>query len=112
MMLLDYFGVFCWISGKMDEISKIWAISGALRCGVGIPRSSVGLSQGMAFPCRGVAEKGLGQASSKPQRSSAMPRRRPMSRRSYYSQLVDFCVLFCFLFRYSEDFSIGLMRTL
>ena len=22
MMLLDYFGVFSWISGKMDEISK------------------------------------------------------------------------------------------
>ena len=24
MMLLDYFGVFGWTSGKMDEISKFW----------------------------------------------------------------------------------------
>ena len=37
MMLLDYFGVFGWISGKMEEINKIWAISGVLRRGVGIP---------------------------------------------------------------------------
>ena len=43
----------------MDEISKIWAISEALRCGVGIPLSSVSPRQGVAFPRRGVAEKGL-----------------------------------------------------
>ena len=48
MMLLDYFGVFGWISRKMDKMSKIWAISRVLRCGVGIPRSSVGPRQGVA----------------------------------------------------------------
>ena len=57
MMLLDYFGVFGWIYGKMDKISKIWAISGVLRCSVGIPRSSVGPCQGVARPRRGVVEK-------------------------------------------------------
>ena len=30
MMLLDYLRVFGWISGKMDEISKIWVISGVI----------------------------------------------------------------------------------
>ena len=52
MMLLDYFGVFGWIFGKMDEIIKIWAISGVLRRGVGIPHNSVG-------PRQGVAERGF-----------------------------------------------------
>ena len=89
MILLDYFGVFGWISGKMDEISKIWAISGVLRCGVGIPRSSVG-------PHRGLAKRGLVQASGMPQRSSAMPLR------NYYSQYGNFCVLFCFVFPFLQ----------
>ena len=41
----DSFGLFlgfgC-IYGKMDEIKKIWAISGVLRRGVRIPCSSIG----------------------------------------------------------------------
>ena len=83
MMLLDYLRVFCRISGKMDENSKIWAISGVLRRGVGIPRSSVGPSQGVACPCRGVAERGLRQALS-------------TLRRSYCSQHGNLFVLLLF----------------
>ena len=60
MMFLDYFWVCVWISRKMDEISKIWAISGVLRRSVGIPRISVGPCQGVACPCHDVAERGLG----------------------------------------------------
>ena len=66
MMLLDYFGVFGWISGKMDEINKIWANFGVLSRGVRIPHSSVGPRQGVACPRRNVAERGLGQASGMP----------------------------------------------
>ena len=112
MMLLDYFGVFCWISGKMDEISKIWANFEVLCRGVGIPHSSVG-------PRHGVAERRLGQASGMPRHSKATLRRRPTPqhssatpRRSYYSQHGNFCVLFCFVFHCSKDLSIGIMRTL
>ena len=80
MMLLDYFGVFGCIFGKMDEISKIWAVSRVIRRGVGIPCNSVGPRRGVAerglgeasgMPRRGVAERGLRQASGTPQRSSA-----------------------------------------
>ena len=59
MMFLDYFGVFVWIFGKMDKIRKIWAISGVLRRGVGIPHSNVGPCQGLVCPCHDVAERGL-----------------------------------------------------
>ena len=56
MMLLDYFGIFGWIFGKMDEISKIWAISGVLRCDVGIPCNNTSPRQGVACPRHGVTE--------------------------------------------------------
>ena len=46
--VLDYFGVFGWISGKRDEIIKIWANFGVLRRGIGIPCSSIGPHQGVA----------------------------------------------------------------
>ena len=36
---------------------KICANYGVLRCGVGIPRSSIGPRQGVACPRRGVAER-------------------------------------------------------
>ena len=66
MMLLDYFGVFGCIYGKMDEINKIWAIS-RVRCrDIGIPHNSVGPRQGMECPRCGVVERGLGQASGTP----------------------------------------------
>ena len=55
----DAFGVFCWISGKRDEISKIWANFGVLRRDVGIPCSNVGPRQGIACPRSGVAERRL-----------------------------------------------------
>ena len=90
MMLLDYFGVFGWIYGKMDEISKIWAISGVLRRGVGIPRSSIGPRQGVACPRGDVAEREVWTASGTPQHSSAT------QRRNYCSQHGNFRVLFCF----------------
>ena len=47
--------VFGWFSRKLDEISKIWVISGVLHRDVGIPRNSVGRHQGVACPRRGVA---------------------------------------------------------
>ena len=58
MMFLDYFGVFGWIYGKRNEISKIWANFGVLSHDVGIP------------PRQGVDERGLRQASGMLQRSS------------------------------------------
>ena len=57
MMLLDYFRVFGWISGKRDKINKIWANFRVLHYDMGIPRSSVGPLQGMACPRHGVAER-------------------------------------------------------
>ena len=77
MMLLDYFGVFGWIYGKRDEISKIWSNFEVLYRGVGIPRSSIG-------PRRGVAEREVWTASGTPQPS-------------YCSQHGNLCVLFCFI---------------
>ena len=55
MMLLDYFGVFVWIYGKIDEIRKIWAISGVLRHDVGIPTQQCRSMprHGMSTPWRG-----------------------------------------------------------
>ena len=50
------FKVFGWISRKMGEMSKIWASSGVLRHGVVTLCNSVGLRQGGAWPCCGVAE--------------------------------------------------------
>ena len=58
MMLLDYFGVFFWISGKRDKFSKIWSNFRVLCIGVGIPRSSVGPRQGMACPRSSVGLEG------------------------------------------------------
>ena len=63
MILLDYFWVFGWISGKRVEIRKIWANFGVLRRGIGIPHSSVGPHQGVACPLHGVAECRSGPAS-------------------------------------------------
>ena len=98
MMLLDYFGVFGWIFGKMDEISKIWANFRVLRRNVGIPRSSVG-------PRQGVAERRLGQASGTPRRSKATPQQRATPQRSgatpWHSTVHSmeiFGLLFCFVF--------------
>ena len=82
----DVFGLFWgfWLDLWQNGLNQQnLAISGVLSCNVGIPHSSVGPCQGMACPRRGVAERGLGQASGMP-------------RRSYYSQRVDFCVLFRF----------------
>ena len=90
----------------MDKISKIWAISRVLCQGVGIPRSSVGPHQGLACPCRGVAKRGLGQASGMLHCGDGV--RRGITLFTAWKFLVFFHVL---LSSYSEDLSIGLMRT-
>ena len=56
MMLLDYFGVFSWISGKRDKINKSGNFRGPTR-GVGISRSNIGPRQGVACPRHDVAER-------------------------------------------------------
>ena len=58
----DSFGIFEGfgrISGKIEEIIRIWAMSGVLRCGVGTPHRSKGPHHGMACPRDGMAEKGI-----------------------------------------------------
>ena len=62
MMFLDYLRVFGWISGKNGRNQQRWANVEVLRRVVGIPRSNVGPRHGLACPCHGVAEMGLGQA--------------------------------------------------
>ena len=57
MMLLDYFGIFDWISGKMDEINKSRQFRGPMsRCRD--PTQRRGLEGGLDKPrvCRGVAK--------------------------------------------------------
>ena len=48
MILFYYFGVFGSISTKMDEISKIWAMSRVLCRGVGTPRCGVAEKKDLA----------------------------------------------------------------
>ena len=50
MMHLDYFGVFGWISGKRDEISKSGKFRGPT------PRRRDPTQQRRSMPCRGMAE--------------------------------------------------------
>ena len=57
MMLLNYFRVFGWIFGKRDKNQQLWVTFRVLCHGVGIPCSNVGPHQGVASPCRGVAER-------------------------------------------------------
>ena len=92
MKILDYFGGFGCIFAKMDKINKNLGNFWVLRHGVGITCNSVG-------PRQGVAESGV----------------------SYGLEYADvatihsmeiFVLCFVFLFRYSEDLSIGLMRIL
>ena len=110
MMLLDYFGVFRWVFGKMDEINKIWANFEILCRGVGIPRSNVSPRQGVTCPHRGMAERRLGQASGTPRHSKATPRRRPTSQyssamlwRSTVHRMEIFVFCHVLLFHYSKD---------
>ena len=71
----DAFGIFeglGWISEKIEEIRKIWAMSGVLRRGVVIPRRSEGQRQGVACPRHGVAKRRIWPVSSTPQRSEGL----------------------------------------
>ena len=91
----DAFGLLWgfWLNfWKRGRNQQIWANFEVLRRGVGIPRSNVGPHQGVACPRRGMAERGLGQASGTLQKINAMPRRRSTLQhssatplRSYYS---------------------------
>ena len=103
MMLLDYFGVFGWIFGKKDEISKSGQFQGPtsrlrdptqwcgreggldkprVRRGVAKLRHGKGLRCNITVLCRGVV------------------------------LFTNMCFCHVLLFRYFEDLSIGLMRTL
>ena len=55
MMPLDYFEGFGWISGKIEEIIKFWAMSGVLRRGVGTLHHSGGPRHSVACPHHGMA---------------------------------------------------------
>ena len=78
---------------------------GVLRCGIGIPRSSVG-------PHCGVVEKEVWTASSTPRHSKATSRRRSTPQCSTVHSMEIFVFFFVLLSRYSKDLSIGLMKTL
>ena len=84
---------------KIEEIRKIWAMSGVLSHDVGTPRRSEGPCHYVACPRRGVAEWEAGQALG-------------MQRLSYYSHMEIFVFCFFLLFRCFEDLSIRLMRAL
>ena len=77
---------------------------GVLRYGVRIPRNNVGPHQGVACPRRGVAERRLGQALGTPRRSEGL--------RRGVALFTDMCFCRVLLFRYFEDLSSRLMRTL
>ena len=104
----DAFGLFWgfwsdfWKKGRNQQI---WVIFGVLRHGVGIPRSSVG-------PRRGVAEREVWTASGTLRRCKATSWRRSTSQRSIVHSMEIFMFCFVLLTLYSEDLSIGLMRTL
>ena len=98
MMLLDYFG---FLVGFLEKGTKSTNLGnfGVLRCNVGIPRSSVSPRQGVACPRRGAAEREAWTSLDKGLRRSV-------------ALFTDMCFCHVLLFRYSEDLSIGLMRTL
>ena len=116
MMLLDYFGVFGWISGKMDEINKFVKFRGPMlwrrdpmqqrkftpRHGMSRPRRDREGGLDKPWVRRGVAKlcccEGL--------------RRSVEVLRHGVALFTDMCFCHVFLFRYSEDLSIRLMRTL
>ena len=62
MMLWIILGFLVGFLEKMDEISKIWAISGVLHLSVGIPGNSVG-------PRHDMVEREVWKASGTPRRS-------------------------------------------
>ena len=96
MMPLDYFGVFGWISGKMDEIGKYGQFRGPMPWRRD-PTQRRGREGGLDKPrvCRG---EGLC-------RSVAMPRHG-------VALFIDMCFCHVLLFFYFEDLSIRQMRTL
>ena len=109
MMLLDYFGVFGWISRNRNEISKSRQFRGPM------PRRKDPMQQGNSTPRRGMStprrdrEGGL----DKPRVSRGVAKLcRGEGLRRSVALFIDMCFCHVLLFRYSEDLSIGLMRTL
>ena len=107
--LLWGFWLDLWKKGRNQQI---WENFGVLCSGVGIPHSSVGPLQGVACPRRSMAEKEVWTASGTSRRSKATPRQRSTPQRSTVHNMEIFVFCFVLLFRYFEDLSIGLMRTL
>ena len=102
-MLLDYFGVFGWIYGNMDEINKYGQFRGpTLRRRN--PMKQRGREGGLDKPqvCRGIAKLCRGEGL-----------RRSVAVLCHGIALfTNMCFCHVLLFHYSEDLSIGLMRTL
>ena len=92
MMLLDYFGFFCWISRKMDKISKPGQFWGPTS------RRRDPTQQRRSTPRRDREGEGLYCSVAVLHRGVAL--------------FTDMCFCHVLLFRYSKDLPIGLMRTL
>ena len=109
MMILDYFGVFGWIFEKRDVISKSGQFRGPtpLRRDPTQQRKST-LRRGMSTLRRG-REGGLDKP--RVHRGVANLCCSEGLRRSV-ALFTDMCFCHVFLFRYSEDLFIGLMKTL
>ena len=104
MMPLEYLRVLVgFLKKKKKEIGKIWAMPGVLRHNVGTPRDNKGPCHGMACPHRGVAESGVSD------RLGFTPLCHDVAT-VHSMEILCFC--FVLPFRYSEDLSIGLMRTI
>ena len=98
LRVYEFYFDFGWISGKMDEISKFRQFRGPMpQCRDPTQQRKSTLRHGMPTP-RCDRQGGLDK-----------PRRRPTPWHSTVHRHV-FCHVL--LFRYSEDLSIGLMRTL
>ena len=74
MMLLDYFGVFGWISGKRDEISKSWQFRGPTPRAKAWLRGSFGQASGMSRCSKAMLrQRPKLQQRLTPQHSNSMP---------------------------------------
>ena len=110
------FWVFGWISGKMDEINKsgeFWGLTPRRRDPTqqckSMPRSGISTP----WCCRegGFDKPQIRQGVAKLHRGEGLIRSLAVLCRGV-ALFTDMCIYHVFLFRYSEDLSIGLMRTL
>ena len=103
MMLLDYFGVFGWIFGKSDEINKSGQFRGPT------PQRRDPTQQ-----CKSTLRRGMSTPRRDREGVLDMPRvHRDVAKLRRSATLFTYmCFCHVLLFRYSEDLSIGLMRTI